>query len=76
MVGIVLTVLSTTDVTPLFKNHSDWLIWWTIISGVLTEYVRRRGTEVVTIPTYVPENGTMVDVLKLKSTDPDLKKAS
>lgn len=74
LIGIVLTVLSTTDVTPIFKDHPQWLVWWTIASGVIAEYVRRRGTEVVSVPTYVPESGTTVDVLKLKSTDPDLKR--
>lgn len=74
LLGVIMTVLTTTDVTPLFRNHPEWLVWYTIVVGLITEYIRRRGTEVVSIPTYVPEAGTTVDVLKLASTDPDLKR--
>ena len=44
LVGTVWTVLSTTDMSPLL--NPKYLTWWLIINGVITEYLRRRGTEV------------------------------
>lgn len=42
--GILWTVLSTTDMMPLLSPQ--YLTYWLIANGIITEYLRRRGTEV------------------------------
>ncbi len=71
-IGALIAVLSVTDVSPLpfFKNHPDWLLYWMIINGFLTEYIRRRGTDVVTMQTYVADVGP-VEVVKLVDVPED-----
>lgn len=51
-VGVVWTVLSASDLSPLLDPK--WLTYWLIVNGIVTEYLRRRGTESV--------NGTLRDV--------------
>lgn len=41
LVGVVWTVLSTTDLAPLLS--AKWLTYWLIFSGVITELLRRRN---------------------------------
>lgn len=67
----LLAVLIVTDVSglPFFKNHPEWLIYWNILNGVITELIRRRGTEVVTTEAYVPAVGKTVEVTKLIDTN-------
>jgi hypothetical protein len=43
--GIIWTVLSTSDLAPLLDPK--WLTYWLIFSGIVTEFLRRRGTETV-----------------------------
>jgi hypothetical protein len=43
-VGIVWTVLATTDLSPIISGKI--LTYWLIFSGVITELLRRRGTEI------------------------------
>jgi hypothetical protein len=56
LINTILIVLVTTDLSalPAFAKHPDWLIYWNIINGVITEYIRRRGNTVETYDTYVP----------------------
>ena len=44
IVGVVWTVLLTTDLSPIMSGKM--LTYWLIFSGVVTELLRRRGTEV------------------------------
>ena len=44
VVGAVWTVLITTDLSPAISGK--WLTYWLVFSGVVTELLRRRGTEV------------------------------
>ena len=43
-IGAVWTVLAVADVSPILSGK--YLTLWLIFSGALTEYLRRRGTEV------------------------------
>lgn len=43
-VGVVWSVLAASDLSPLL--NPKWMTWWLIFSGVVTEYLRRRGTEI------------------------------
>ncbi len=45
LVGIVWTVLSTADLSPVLSGK--YMTYWLVFSGVVTEMMRRRGTEVV-----------------------------
>ena len=40
--GVVWTVLAVTDLSPLLD--AKYMTYWLIISGVITELLRRRGT--------------------------------
>ncbi|UQR66233.1 hypothetical protein LRP30_13680 [Bradyrhizobium sp. C-145] len=70
LLGALFAVLSVTDLSPLpiFKDHPDWLLYWMIVNGFISEYIRRRGTEVVQTQAYVPDVGH-VDVVKLVDTN-------
>lgn len=56
LVNAILIVLVTTDLSglPAFVKHPEWLIYWNIFNGVITELIRRRGNTVETYETYVP----------------------
>ena len=43
LVGAVWTVLATADLTAVLNPKA--LTYWMIINGVITELLRRRGTE-------------------------------
>lgn len=43
LLGVVFTVASATDLTP-FLGNGKYLTSWLILSGVITEYTRKRGT--------------------------------
>lgn len=43
VVGAIWTVLSASDLSPLLDPRS--LTYWLIANGVITELLRRRGTE-------------------------------
>ena len=43
VVGATWAVLLTTDLSPIISGK--WLTYWMIFSGVVTELLRRRGTE-------------------------------
>lgn len=45
MVGVVWTVLSVSDLSPLLSGK--YLTYWLIFSGIVSEYLRRRGTDTV-----------------------------
>lgn len=51
LIGSVWTVLSVSDLSPLL--NPKWLTYWLIFSGALTEYLRRRGSDKLTV--VVPE---------------------
>jgi hypothetical protein len=40
--GVVWTVLSVTDLSPLLD--AKYMTYWLIVSGVITELLRRKGT--------------------------------
>ncbi len=42
--GIIWGVLSVTDLSPVLTGK--WMTAWLIVSGIIGEYLRRRGTEV------------------------------
>lgn len=47
--GAVLTVLTTTDLTPIFASAglAKWLPLWVVISGIITEMARKsRASDV------------------------------
>lgn len=46
--GIVWMVLSTADLAPII-NDPKILTYWAIANGVITEWLRRRGTETQSI---------------------------
>lgn len=50
-IGILWTVLSATDLSPIMS--AQLLAYWLIIDGVVSEYLRRRGTE--TVVTVLPD---------------------
>jgi hypothetical protein len=52
--GIVWTVLSATDLSPLL--NPQWMTYWLIASGIISELLRRRGTIKQTV--IVPEQAT------------------
>jgi hypothetical protein len=43
LVGAIWTVLSTADLSPVLDPK--WMTYWLIINGVISELLRRRGTE-------------------------------
>jgi hypothetical protein len=43
VVGAVWTALSASDLSPLLDPK--WLTYWLIANGIVTELLRRRGTE-------------------------------
>lgn len=67
LVNSILVVLVATDLSglPAFSKHPEWLIYWNIINGVLTELIRRQGNTVQTFDTYVPELNKSVEVTRL-----------
>lgn len=67
----ILAVLVVTDVSavPYFRDHPEFLVYWNVISGVISEYIRRRGTETVTTEQYVPSMDRTVEVTKLVDTN-------
>lgn len=71
LVNTVLVVLIASDVSglPIFKTHPEWLIYWNIINGVITELIRRNGTTVQTTDTYIPSLNKTVEVTKLIDTN-------
>lgn len=44
--GIIWAVLSVTDMAPLLTPK--WLAIWGIVTGIIGEYLRRRGTQTMT----------------------------
>ena len=44
LVGAVWTVLLSTDLSPIISG--EWLTYWLVFSGVVTELLRRKGTVV------------------------------
>ncbi|MEH2525878.1 MULTISPECIES: hypothetical protein [unclassified Bradyrhizobium] len=65
LVGCIWVALQATDLSPLLPPK--YFTAWLIISGFITEYIRRRGTEVVSTDAYVPDVGH-VEVVKLVDT--------
>lgn len=61
-VGIVWTVLSATDLSPLLDPK--WLTYWLIFSGVVTELLRRRGSTPQTVLVSEIRDGELVGVSK------------
>lgn len=59
-IGIVWTVLSVSDLSPLL--NPKWLTYWLIFSGVVTEYLRRRGTTGETVVVSQVKDGTLQGV--------------
>ena len=45
LVGAVWTVALATDISPFFSSPKI-IAGWATFSGIMTEYARRRGTEV------------------------------
>lgn len=45
LVGAVWTVLSVSDLSPVLQGR--YLTYWLVFSGVVTELLRRRHTDVV-----------------------------
>ena len=66
-VNTIIVVLVATDLTglPIFAKHPEWLIYWNIVNGLLTELIRRQGNTVQTYDTYVPEINKSVEVTRL-----------
>ena len=45
LVGVIWAVLSTADLSPVLSGK--YMTYWLIFNGVVSEYLRRRGTETV-----------------------------
>lgn len=45
LIGAVWVVLSTADLSPVLSGK--YLTYWLILNGVVSELLRRRGTETV-----------------------------
>lgn len=69
--GVLMFAATSTDITQLsfFREHPNWVIYWAMLNGFVTEYVRRRNTETVMIPTTLPD-GTPVQVRQLIQAPP------
>lgn len=52
-VGVVWTVLSTTDLAPLISNPK-YLTYWLILNGVVTEMLRRHKADFKSSDTSAP----------------------
>lgn len=72
LVGAIWTVAIATDLSPIL-NNPKYLTAWTLFSGIVTEYARRRGTETVTTTVAAPPSAvdqTPVVVKMLSDTPP------
>lgn len=66
--GIIWTVLSASDLSPLL--NPKYLTYWLIVNGVISEWLRRRGTEVVTMNVVVPGDVKATPVTTLVDVPP------
>ncbi|MCK1670320.1 hypothetical protein [Bradyrhizobium sp. 150] len=58
--GIIWVVLSETDLSPVLSGH--YLTYWLIISGIITEILRRRNTQPGSMVIAPPAPGTVEPV--------------
>ncbi len=45
LIGITWAVLSAADLSPLLSGK--YMTYWLILNGIVSEYLRRRGTETI-----------------------------
>jgi hypothetical protein len=64
--GVIWAVISVADLSPLLSPKA--LAIWLIINGIISEYLRRRGTDTVTVAVVREEPGEpIVPVTVLES---------
>jgi hypothetical protein len=63
LVGSLWVALSASDLSPLL--NPKYMAIWLIFNGFITEYLRRRSTETVTVPPVVPGEPPVVKLVSL-----------
>lgn len=70
LVGVVWTVLSATDLSPVLDAR--WLTYWLIVNGVVTELLRRRGAtgQSVVVPEFTRDASVAMVTKSFLASDP------
>jgi len=63
--GIIWTVISIADLSPLLSPKA--LSIWLIVNGIISEYLRRRGTDTITVAVREEPGEPIVPVTVLAS---------